>query len=311
MDNLIPKPLLTIDSRKPVISSLSGLGVLFGLFLIGLFITGIFSSVLFRSEISRISLLTQSSLQCVCAFILPSFAFSLTLGRNPFKFLDLEGNPGMMWPILIVLTLIVATPAMGQLIKYNEMLTFPESMLTLEKALRDMEKMAAETTSLILDTKSVGGLLVNTLVIGILTGFAEEIFFRGALQGLLIRSGINQHIAIWTAAVIFSAIHFQFFGFFPRLLLGAFFGYILIWSHSIWASSFAHAFNNSVVVVCTWLSAKGIIPYEIDQFGVVSNGIPWIAIISAAATGLIIFQIIIRERKSSALSNRLQKQGDR
>ena len=46
--------------------------------------------------------------------------------------------------------------------------------------------------------------------------------FRGGLQSLLMRLFGNPHVAIWIAAIVFSAIHMQFFGFVPRVLLGAF-----------------------------------------------------------------------------------------
>ena len=54
---------------------------------------------------------------------------------------------------------------------------------------------------------------------------------------------------IWTAAILFSAFHLQFYGFFPRMLLGAYFGYLLYWSHSIWLPIFAHFINNAIAVI--------------------------------------------------------------
>ena len=41
----------------------------------------------------------------------------------------------------------------------------------------------------------------------------EELFFRAGLQGSLQKMLGNHHIAIWSVAIIFSAIHFQFYGF--------------------------------------------------------------------------------------------------
>jgi hypothetical protein len=59
----------------------------------------------------------------------------------------------------------------------------------------------------------------------------------------------NIHLSIWITAIVFSAIHMQFYGFLPRLMLGAIFGYLLIWSGTIWAPILAHFTNNALAVV--------------------------------------------------------------
>ena len=73
-------------------------------------------------------------------------------------------------------------------------------------------------------TRSALGLLV----IALLPAIGEELVFRGILQRELWRGTLNIHVAIWVSAAIFSAIHMQFYGFVPRLLLGALFGYFII-----------------------------------------------------------------------------------
>ncbi len=78
------------------------------------------------------------------------------------------------------------------------------------------------------------------------------IFFRGALQRIMATGGVSAHAAIWIAAFVFSAFHMQFFGFLPRLLIGAFFGYLLWWSGSLWLPVCAHALNNTMALVLEW-----------------------------------------------------------
>ena len=53
---------------------------------------------------------------------------------------------------------------------------------------------------------------------------------------------------IWITAILFSAFHLQFYGFVPRMLLGAYFGYLLLWSKNIWLPICAHFFNNALTV---------------------------------------------------------------
>ena len=133
-----------------------------------------------------------------------------------------------------------------------------------------------------------------------MAGLSEEILFRGTLQQLFLSSGLNRHLAIWITSIIFSAIHMQFFGFVPRLLLGAYFGYLLWWSRSLWLPVIIHAFNNSIVVYSTWKSgeiSEGGGDSSIDQWGLDS---PMLILASAILTVFIIFRLH-REQKSAVI----------
>ena len=102
---------------------------------------------------------------------------------------------------------------------------------------------------------------------------------------------MKAHIAIWTTAIIFSAMHFQFYGFIPRVLLGAFFGYLAFWSGSLWLPIFAHALNNSLVVLSTWLVKRNAINIDINKIGTeyTSDSFIFIAISVIATTlGIVI-----------------------
>lgn len=183
---------------------------------------------------------------------------------------------------------VLVMPALNQVIWWNSQLSLPDALKDVETWMREMESNAAEMQSILLSSTTIGGLISSILVVGVLTGFAEEVFFRGALQRIISSNGMNPHMAIFIAAFIFSLLHFQFFGFVPRLILGMFFGYIFYWTGSIWASSIAHAINNSIVVVTLYLTNNGFDISNIEQFGVdTTASFPTIAIISAAATGLL------------------------
>jgi membrane protease YdiL (CAAX protease family) len=92
-------------------------------------------------------------------------------------------------------------------------------------------------------------LLLNVLMLAIIPALGEELVFRASLQKILGRWTGNYHLAIWLSAIIFSGIHFQFYGFFPRMFLGALFGYLLVWSGSIWLPILAHFLNNAMATV--------------------------------------------------------------
>lgn len=196
----------------------------------------------------RISLVIQD----VVIFILPVVITAVFISRRPAELLCIDRWFSPVNLLLIVMIFIVASPAMNLLISANEHMHLPECMAEVEQWMRQSEESAARTMSAVTAGTSAGTLVMNILIIGCMAGLAEELFFRGGLQRIMTTSGISHHVAIWVTAAIFSAVHMQFFGFFPRLVLGAFFGYLLWWSGSIWVPVCAHAINNSMALILEW-----------------------------------------------------------
>ena len=266
--------------------------ILFSVFVIGIAVTGVaaigIKAIPGLSE--RGVLMLTAVLQCGFAFVAPAWLAAKASVKSPASWLSLTVRPG--WKALagVVIVYLLAMPAMNQLISWNESVHFPESLQWLEETLRRSEETAAAVSGKMLDSMSVAWMLAAVAVIGVLTGFSEEIFFRGALQKIFMTPG-RSAFAIWTAAVIFSAVHFQFFGFVPRVLMGAFFGYLLYWTGSLWVAVFAHALNNSIVVVFTALVDGGSVSSGVNSFGVAGAGeVPWDAITSAAATAIFLWK---------------------
>jgi membrane protease YdiL (CAAX protease family) len=158
-------------------------------------------------------------------------------------------------------------------------------MKAVESWLRASEDAAAAVTDRILNSNNI---FLSILLVGALTGLSEEVLFRGGLQRILATRPMNIHIAIWISAFIFSAIHFQFFGFFPRLIIGAFLGYLAYWSGSLWIAVIAHAVNNSTVIIAH--AINNTYGYNLDSLGVVDDGsLPVVATISLIITIVLIY----------------------
>lgn len=108
-----------------------------------------------------------------------------------------------------------------------------------------------------MDMPHVGLLLLNLFMIAVLPALGEELLFRGIIQRLFVRHGVNIHLAIWIAAILFSAIHLQFLSFLPRVLMGVMLGYLLVWSGNLWYPIIAHFANNAVAVLLYYASQHG------------------------------------------------------
>lgn len=185
-------------------------------------------------------------------FIIPAVATALLCTRLPARFLCIDRAPNWSFVLVAWCTLTMSIPAMNQVIAWNESMHLPESMAAVEQAMRHAEDAARAQMSIMLGGDSVMNLVVSLLIVAVLAAFSEELFFRGTFQRLFTTANVNVHVAVWVVAAVFSAVHMQFFGFIPRLLLGAFFGYLLVWSGCLWVPVLAHMFNNAVYVLGNW-----------------------------------------------------------
>lgn len=158
-------------------------------------------------------------------------------------------------PVLALLSgsvaMIAISPLIDTLSVWNQGLHLPESLKGLEQWMINSEKQADVITKELLAISSWGGFLINIVIIAVLAGLGEELLFRGTLQKIIIGWTRNTHAGILITALIFSAIHLQFFGFFPRFLLGALLGYLYVWSGSLWIPVIAHTLNNTLVIIFT------------------------------------------------------------
>jgi membrane protease YdiL (CAAX protease family) len=105
-------------------------------------------------------------------------------------------------------------------------------------------------------------LVLNLLLIAVVPAVLEELFFRGWMLSTLRRMA-SVHVAVWVSAVLFSLLHFQVLGFVPRLLLGAVFGYLVVWGHSLWPAVVAHLAFNGLQVIVVYTSLQGVGPGEL------------------------------------------------
>lgn len=260
----------------------------------GLAVAGLASGfILAKFDSSTAAMRIAAVLQNLLQMIIPAIATAMIVTRRPATFLAIDRRIDLHTLLLAVLALVAATPLMNALISFNNGLTLPDSMKGIENAIRDMEMRANESITMLQGAHTAGNLIMNILIIGILAGFGEELFFRGTFMRLLTTGRVNRHVAIWTVAIVFSAMHLQFFGFLPRTLLGAFFGYLLAWSRCLWIPIIVHATNNIIYVVNHYIYADapdGATP--LDSIG--STGDFPSVISSAVVTALLIAVLYYR-----------------
>ncbi|MCM1520957.1 MAG: CPBP family intramembrane metalloprotease [Lachnoclostridium sp.] len=246
---------------------LPALLILLGITLLFLIIDTVAGGMIVMRGFTTAHLRSFAVLQDLLVFILPAIITALIVSTTPARLLAIDRSPSTAPILMALLAMVVAVPAMNFVIEWNESLSLPSAFSSIEAWMRSSEDAAQQSVEILMGGTSVSDLILGILIIGLFAALAEELYFRGTIMRMMLCSGINPHVAIWVTAFIFSAIHVQFFGFFPRLLLGAFFGYLTFWRSSVWLSVITHAFNNSIVVITSWLERRGTIGHEIDTLG--------------------------------------------
>ncbi|MEY4540577.1 MAG: hypothetical protein RLZZ306_2334 [Bacteroidota bacterium] len=197
-------------------------------------------------------------------FIAASFFFWIVVEKQVIKSLSFRNVEPSIF-IIVALLVIIFMFFDALIIEWNQGISFPESLKGIEKWMKKSEESAGELTKFLTDFKTPSQLIVAMIVVAVLAGISEELLFRGILQNITLKASGNPHVAIWFAAFVFSFIHMQFYGFFPRMLLGALFGYLYYWTKNIWVPIFAHFVNNGFTLLMAYLYSTKAVEINIED----------------------------------------------
>ncbi|MFM7671507.1 MAG: lysostaphin resistance A-like protein [Bacteroidota bacterium] len=218
-------------------------------------------------QLTKPSMLTflrgMQLVQFVGLFLVPSWICARLFSQEPNRFLGIQApnlRPFWFWAILIMLISLPFIQFVGEL---NQRIVFPGE---LKEWMDSSEKSAAETIKAMLTMNTPADLLLNIVFVALLAGVGEELLFRGMIQRLLTRK-YGRWAGIVVAAILFSAMHLQFYGFFPRFLLGIVLGILFAYSGSLWVAIVAHFFYDAMLITAAYLNpdlmnAESVIPME-------------------------------------------------
>lgn len=194
---------------------------------------------------------------------------------------------------LVLILVLTFMPLNSFVFEINSKIPFPQYLI-------DMEKQMAELTKSITQFDNVFGMLIGIVVIAIFAGLGEELTFRGIFQNLFNKIfNHNYHLAIWTTAFLFSAIHFQFLGFFPRMLLGALFGYIYYWSGNLVLAMFAHFVNNGFTVLMVHLHNIKAVDIDLDS----NESMPWQTVLASIICSSLILILLYKSFNNNSIKH--------
>ncbi len=266
------------------------LAILMVVFLPQLFLL-VFS--LFLADDVKIDISTQAKInelkwgQAVSSlafFLLPAFLYAVfTFRRKYFWFLGLKKAQLPNMYVLAVLCVILSFPFVFWLGDLNAKINLPEWMTSLETD-------TSEQMKAFLKTNNLTDLIINLFVIALLPAFCEEIFFRGAMQRVMIHLTKNPWAGIIITAILFSALHMQFMGFLPRMFMGIVLGAFCWYSGSLWTSIIGHFVYNGIQVIA------------VAYFSEYADKNPEAPMLAGIASGIAVWAIIWYYRKQSTIT---------
>ncbi len=232
----------------------------------------------------------------ISLFIIPSVLFLSFIPKNENNFASFR-VPKLFDLGTLVLLFIAAVPLINFLVAWNQSLSLPEMFSEIEAWMISAEEQAGALTDVFLKMSKPTDLFINLIIVALLPALGEELVFRRIIQKEIAFSLKSEVLAIWISAFLFSALHLQFFGFFARLLLGVYFGYLFYWSGNINLSIAAHFINNATAICLAYFLGMDKVEKSVDQIGVV-EGSETLPLFSLVIFLLIMISFRKRHKKS-------------
>lgn len=222
-------------------------------------------------------------IQFLGLFVVPPLLFAYFSDPEPLQYLGLKKPSKAIYWILGVAIMLLAVPLVEYTGVINKAAPFGQQT---RQWMQGLEEQAARQIQFMIKGNSVSNLILNLVFIALFAGVGEELLFRGILQRLFIRGTNSPWLGIIITAFLFSAIHFQFFGFIPRFLLGILLGAIYWYSGSLLTAMLAHFVYDAFFITLAFYQPQ--IATDADATLFEGLPLPLLALISAAVvTGLV------------------------
>ena len=252
------KTQLTFPIQFAMLLSLLGIGMIVG----NLFILGLGANLMHVPMKEVPALLTKpgfmriaqllNSLASLIVFCIPAIVLAKILNNHPFQQLQFRSKIALKQVLLVVLLAFTGLLLSGALGELNESIWLPAKWLI--KA-REMENSYKETMLSMATMHSFTDYLIALLVMAFCPALFEDVLFRGGFQQIFVGWTKNIFLGILITSILFSAIHFSFFGFLPRLGLGMVLGYVFYFGRNIWLNILMHFFYNGMIVTQLYVAS--------------------------------------------------------
>lgn len=232
-----------------------------------------------NTSLIKMSLLQISSV--LIMLVLPALFISYIYKKEVFKFLNLTKLPSWDLLFLVLGIMFSANFFINYLLELNKLIPLSPSLALKFESLHN-NALAGQNYFLNFN----GGLefILVFLTMAIVPALAEEMYFRGLLEGVLIDMKIGAVHVILISSLLFAMMHFQFYYLLPLLFMGGILGYVYYRTRNLWLSIAMHFMNNGLIVLVALRNQSAASPIDLD-----ANPPAYISIIGLLTFALLLY----------------------
>ena len=179
-------------------------------------------------------------------FFVPAMLFSFVCNGKNLFWLGFNKYFNVFQILLGFLIIFTANIMAGPLQELSEKIVihFPK----LNNVAKSLENAYNDQIIMLSHLSGIGDFISALIIMAFFPALFEELFFRGAIQTLLVKWWKKPLLAIVVTSVVFSLIHMSVYLLLSRIVLGFVLGWMFHQTKNIWINTIAHFLNNAIAV---------------------------------------------------------------
>lgn len=189
---------------------------------------------------------TLQGLQNLFVFLVPAAVFAYLSTPRPAEYLGLRKPASPMHLLLSILLMAGAMPLLLLIQTAMQQFNFGADVKTAHEAQMKMNEA-------IMMMPTFGDFLRTFVVMSIIPGIGEELFFRGVMMRFVKKKSRGMLVPMLFTAAVFSYSHANVYGYLSIFLAGSLLAGLYYFTGSIWCSIAGHIFFNGFQVVLSYM----------------------------------------------------------
>lgn len=192
----------------------------------------------------------MQSISAIFAFLVPTLFAASLMSRRPLELTGFAGTISAKQILLTILIIACGLALSGSLGYLSYQIPVPANWTAY---FQNMENKYAEMAVNLVNLDNTFELFISIVVLALLPAICEEAIFRGGLQNFLYRGTKKLWLSVLIVSFLFSVVHFSFYGFLSRFVLGIILGLLFQYSGRLWLPILAHFINNAAAVMVMYM----------------------------------------------------------
>ena len=213
----------------------------------GLSITAIQDISKESTDLQKSAFLWMQGIVSICGFMVPPLVFAYLSTPRVKSYLGIKAPKN---PLHIILSITLMLGAMPILLEIAGLI----KNINLGSANDAAQNKIEQITEALLDIKSAGQLVQVLLVMAVIPGIGEELFFRGVLLRFGHQRAGRMVLPIIISSLIFAAVHGTPYNLVSIAIAGALLCLVYYWSGSLVTGMIAHMVYNGSQIYLSYVA---------------------------------------------------------